>query len=554
MLSVFFRKTLFFKVSHTFSEVCTASIATPPVFCYTVGNFRAENARIFERIHVMRRNLILAVVLLLSACLTACGKNTTKDPAGDATPTATATPTEIPFTVDASARQVTFDVEGTHQTIDGFGAGFTWYSEMIFSLGKRETVLDLLFKDAGFTILRFKNEYGYGTQKFDSGATFNALYYKAAQKRADERGEKVTVLYSSWSPPASLKSNNRIEGYGTLKRGDDGNYMYDEFAQWWKDSVDAYRGYGIPVDYVSIQNECDFQASYDGCEFDSQETDSLASYPKAYLATYRLFRDSFGDDAPLMIGPETMTVASTTLRSYLRAIISEEPDSVAAVAHHLYLGGESSDDPNTCAPDSFLMNFKGVSSLAKDYGIRKWQTEFYRGTALQTANVINNSLIYENVNAYIFWGGVWAGQVTDGMDSGNLINVGRQFRDGMCPDGFMATGNYYAMRHFSEFIRPGYVRIDVKLSDATDVRSSAYKNDDGSVIVLVLLNNGTEPAKVQLPLENYTITNSKCYQSVFTEGYTAAMMYNDLGALDTNRTVTLPGESATTIVLYGKTK
>ena len=267
-----------------------------------------------------------------------------------------------------------------------------------------------------------------------------------------------------------------------------------------------------------------------------------------------MFRDTFGSDIPLMVAPETMSVAPTTLRSYLRPIIAEEPDSVAVIGHHLYLGGESSDDPNSCNADSFLMNFRGVTSLAKDYGARKWQTEFYRGTALETANVINNSLIHENVNAYIFWGGVWTGYPTDGIDAGNLIICGTRFRDGEFSKGYRVTGDYFAMRHFSEFIRPGYIRIDASLSNSGGVRLSAYRSEDNGTVVIVLLNNNAEPAKVQLPLENYNITSSKGFQSVFSEGYTEEMMYNEIGALDKDRLLTLPGESATTIVLTGSPK
>ena len=493
--------------------------------------------------HLIALLMTLCLVTALAGCTRGNGTN-----GATATPEPTSTPTPAPV-IDADARQVSLDLSGTHQKIDGFGAGFTWYANMIFQRGNYDEVLDLLFKDAGLTILRFKNEYGYST--FDSSATINKLYYNGAKKRAAERGEEVTVLYSSWSPAASLKSNNSINGHGTLKRDENGNYIYDKFAEWWKKSVDAYTEFGIPVDYVSIQNECDYAAGYDGCEFAETETADLASYPEAFLATYRLFRSSYGDNAPQMVAPETMTVGASTLRAYLRPILEAEPGSVDVIGHHLYLGGTSTDEPNNCEPDSFLLNFRGVSSLANDYSLRKWQTEFYRGTALQTANVINNSLIYENANAYIFWGGVWVGQVTDGMDSTNMIICGHQFRDGMSQSGYLACGNYYAMRHFSEFIRPGYTRIDIKLSDAEGVRSSAYKNDDGSTVVLVLLNNNVEQTKVQLPLDNYNLSSSQCYQSVFTEGYTADMMYKDLGSLDANNIVTLPGESATTIVLKG---
>ena len=496
-------------------------------------------------------NLVRIVLLLsLAALLCGCdgGKNTT-----DPTPTGAeeVSPTPLPtVVVDPDARTVTFDLEKQHQAIDGFGAGFTWYSELIFSLKSSQECVDLLFRDAGFTILRFKNELGYSSGGALGKARIDKEYYTRAQQYATERGETVKVLYSSWSPQATLKSNKRVEGGGTLAKDDSGNYVYDKFAKWWTDAVTLYRSQGIPVGYVSIQNECDFVASYDGCEFSATETAEQASYAEAFLATFRSFKDTFGADAPLMIAPETMTVDSSTLKRYIQPILDAEPGSIYAIAHHLYLGGTSSDDPNECAPDSFLMNFMGVKSLAAKNNLRKWQTEFYRGTALQTANVINNSLTYEDANAYIFWGGVWrAEEGNDGMDNGNLIIVGNEARKWPTEKGYLATGNYYAMRHFSQYIRPGYVRIDAGITGGTSVRSSAYVSPDGNTVVIVLLNNDAAATKVQLPLENFSAARSSIVQSVFTKGYTADMCYKDLGSLDANRIVALPGESVTTIVL-----
>ncbi len=241
-----------------------------------------------------------------------------------------------------------------------------------------------------------------------------------------------------------------------------------------------------------------------------------------------MFRDTFGADAPLMIAPETMTVDSQTLKRYIQPILDEEPGSIYAIAHHLYLGGESSDDPNECAPDSFLMNFMGVKSLAAKNSLRKWQTEFYRGTALQTANVVNNSLVHEDANAYIFWGGVWRAETgNDGMDNGNLLIVGNAATKWPNEKGFLVTGNYYAMRHFSQYVRPGYIRIDLGITGGNLVRGSAYVSPDGNTVVIVLLNNDTAATKVQLPLENYNITRSSVVQSVFTKGYTADMCYKE---------------------------
>ena len=43
----------------------------------------------------------------------------------------------------------------------------------------------------------------------------------------------------------------------------DGNFMYDEFAVWFKNSVDYFENTeDIKIDYLSIQNEPNFSATY----------------------------------------------------------------------------------------------------------------------------------------------------------------------------------------------------------------------------------------------------------------------------------------------------
>lgn len=505
----------------------------------------------------MKRTKYMLLILVLCGLCGLCGCSGSSDRNGTAptdvptvSPTAEPSPTPAPVVLD-NAMQFSADFTKKHQTIDGFGAGFTWYADYLFRTPGKEKALDMLFKDGGLTILRFKNEYGYSG--FENSAKTNFKYYEEAQKRANERNENVTVLYTSWSPEANLKSNHNINGGGTIKKDDDGNYMYDEFAKWWTDSVTAYRDHGIPVDLISIQNECDFQASYDGCEMESTETEKYASYPLAFLATYRLNKELFGDSAPLMIAPETMSVQPNDIKRYTREILQEEPGSIYALAHHLYVGGTSSDNPNSCDADSFMINFMNVDSYAKENNLKKWQTEFYRGTALQTANVINNSLVYENVNAYIFWGGVWNNESPKGeeMYSGNLIIAGNSAQKWPSADGFLATGNYYAMRHFSQFIRPGYVRVDASMPGNMKVRTSAYLSPDGSTLVIVVLNNSDSEVTFQCLPDNFSYTGSQSYQSVFTAGYTADMMYRDCGSLDGNGSMKMPAESVTTIVLTG---
>lgn len=502
---------------------------------------------------LLKRKLLLTVLAASLLLTTAC-QNADK-PGSAATPTGTVSDTPTPsagIAIDENALQLQYDASQKEQEIDGFGAGFTWYSNYAVDAHNSDEIMDLLFKDAGLSILRFKNDYDYDS--FEASAATNLAFYEAAKARAEERGEDVTILYTSWSPAAYLKSSGKVDGEGTLRRNQNGEYDYEGFAQWWLEGVQAYREKGIPVDVISIQNECDFIASYESCEFDQTETSKNACYADAFLATYRLLRDTLGDEIPLMIGPETMTVSSIDLRMYVQKIIEEEPESLYALAHHLYLGGTSTDDPVYCDYDSFLFNFMDNKEFIQKNNCKAWQTEFYRGTSLQTANVINNSLTYENVSAYIYWGGIWEAQKTDTIYDSNLIIVGKGIPNWPSEDGYLVCGDYYALRHFSEYIRPGYSRITASIKNDGNIRLSMYASPDQSRMVLVVINNGTEEETLQLPLEGYNVTGTKVIQSVFSENYTADMLYQDKGSLSDQNKVTLPAESVTTIVIDGSAK
>lgn len=502
----------------------------------------------------------MAICILFVLLLTGCGKNkansdsNVEQPEDSATvitePTKEAEEVQEPtqgIKIDDTYTQYVFDPAKTYQTIDGFGAAYTWYADRLLQKNNKEEAFDAFFSDGKMTILRFKNEYEYYVQDGAANANTMVSYYKNARKRAAEYGENVQVLLSCWSPPASLKENGQINGGSSLKKDENGQYCYEEYAQWWAESVEYYQSKGIQIDYVSIQNECDFQASYDGCEFATSETETQASYAKAYLAVYRAFQEKFGDTAPKMIGPETMSCNAGSLSAYMKDVIAEEPDSIYAMAHHLYVGGDSDEDTNTVLPGSFVSNFMNVSSFFEDY--KKWQTEFYIGHALETATLINNSLVYENVNAYIYWSGVWE-DTNESFENGQLLAC-YNASDG--DDGWSLCADYYALRHFSEFIRPGYVRINANSGDG-DVRTSVYMNEYSTKVAAVLINLSEEEKSFQIQGEGYTITDSTIYQSIFGDNCESADgLFANMGSLGEDNKITIPGKTVVTIDITGYT-
>jgi glucosylceramidase len=75
------------------------------------------------------------------------------------------------------------------------------------------------------------------------------------------------------------------------------------------------------------------------------------------------------------------------------------------------------------------------------------------------------------------------------------------------------TPIYYAMAHFSKYIRPGAKRID--FTNNSELQVTAVKNPD-SAIVIIILNESEESQKIELDLEDKKTKFSISSQAIQT--------------------------------------
>ncbi|MCQ2493662.1 MAG: hypothetical protein MJ104_03590 [Lachnospiraceae bacterium] len=495
---------------------------------------------------------VAGVVLASSLLLTGCSFGVL-DGDGMENPNAVTEPdetevieTSIFDSMDISGLEPTtlvMDTNTRYQTMDGFGGAFTWYGDILAKAKNSDEGYDAFFTDAKLSIVRFKNEYNYNVKGKASNASAMANNYKQARDRAALRGEKITVLMSCWSPPAYLKSDNAIDtGTGTLKRNEDGEYMYKEYADWWVESIEYYTSMGVVIDYVSIQNEVDFSPeSYEGCRFSPTETETYAGYDEAFIAVYDAFQEAFGADAPVLLGPETMSCALKDMLNYSTPIIEKRPEALGGLAYHLYVGGTSNEEENTVNVTSYKENFLGMETYFPD--TKKWQTEFFVGQGLETAELIWSALTKAEMNAYIYWSAIWADSTPDRFDSADLMEINNSGE-------WRLSSKYYALRHYSEFIRPGYQRIDVATEKFSD-EVCAFANDANTKIAMVIVNTTGKEKAYYISGTDYTIVDSAVYQSVYDGVGKEEDMYKAMGILGENGLVVIPANSVTTIDITG---
>ena len=483
---------------------------------------------------------------------------------------ANATAFTLTATGDATA-EVEVDFANPRQKIDGFGAADAFYTNSLSGLSGKEQIYELLFsRDAlGASILRVQNVYGQNPVGHPDADTAEIV-----AKASQYRGSPITVLMSSWSPPASLKASGQVSCNGSSQTEPGctlakvkGGYNYAGFAQYWFDSLNYYAGLGVTPNYISLQNEPDFTpGGYAGCRFDpTEETVGIyAGYKQALDAVYAKLQTM--TNPPAMVGPEVIGLGYNVIEGYLAALDPAELSELDAVAHHLYHGGDSG------APDSFNGSMLQLAGAAP--GRTLWETEFDytrvngvsdQSSAMDTAWLIHDAMATEEASAYLYWSYFWPNTNNPTADKNQLI-----YLDPSYPSGYHINDYYYALQHFSRFVQPGFQRI-ASMTGLDELRVTAYYSQQERRLVLVLINTsstdtlspalvlprhgprgsdggttlGASPLPQERPAQRQYITTA-VYRSTFSG---TSERFALQGPLPANGVVTLPPQAVATVVV-----
>jgi O-glycosyl hydrolase len=330
-------------------------------------------------------------------------------------------------------------------------------------------------------------------------------------------------MISSWSPPARLKSNgNTVRG--TLAKID-GKYAYAEFAQWWSDSLAACVKAGVKADYISIQNEPDYEAPWDSCRFSPTENSNLAGYDAAFEAVWQKLNAEMGEAMPKMLAPETYSL--NTAIDYIDNL--DNLSHVYGFAHHLYGCSGCGEAPDRYIPE--------MEKLKSKYGNKPlMQTEFQNepntwAGAMSTAILMHNCLTVENAAAYLYWDLFWG--PTSGMVS--LSPTDQSF--------YSIKPVYYAFKQYSAFTDSDWQRVEAS-TDNAGLRISAYISPDNQKLTAVIINTtaGTD-ITLNCSLKGFLVSKGEVYRSSETENCA------NVGSFKAGEPLKLPAKSITTLAL-----
>lgn len=434
---------------------------------------------------------------------------------------------------------LTVNAGKSHQTLIGFGAAVAWYTNYLTGFGADSPINDAAFRDLGLDIIRLRDHYG--RQEANNPSSINDEVTVLA-RATKSLGHSPKILLSSWSPPASLKLSGKelcrdtdAEESCTLVKDANG-FVYDQFANYFVESLDYYAASGIVPDYLSIQNEPNYTPNgWEGCRLEATESRVYPAYDKALSAVHTAL--SSVSDAPILIGPEPISLDNNVLDTYMSDVTRP---LLGGIAHHMYSRN------SWTAPDSYQPEMK--DALATANGVPLWQTEFdtQNGAGdtggFETAWVIHNSLAVENISAFLYWGLIWP------SNSAGLIWVTRDANTKTMQ--FTLRDQYYAVRHFARYTDPGYVRVDAT-SSLSDVRVSAYVSPDSSQLTMVLLNVGSSDVNVQLDsMAGFSAPHTEAYRTLFRTGDAGVSeRWQQLDGFDVNQLFTLPSRSVVTVVM-----
>ena len=465
-------------------------------------------------------------------------------------------------TASATASLHTADV---HQPIYGFGGSQTYSGDALADFPNKAAVYKALFQDLKIDIFRLRNYDKYPgeqakfervTREFAGGATRWGSDPKT-------RGGKMPVrlMFTSWSPPPSLKSNGLTSGRSdgtdkgranaTLKQDRTGKFMYSQYADWWLGSLQTFKRLsGVYPDYIALQNELEFPATYEGCLFlptegTNPQGDKIAGYEQALTAVSNRLTVALGAQTPKILGPETFSLKTST-NDPNHVIHYVDPATEAGktdlshlfgISFHIYGAGAADGNPGS-DPARFRTSLGELREAYRTGGVDKplFQNEFLEGDSMTAvAGIISDTLTEGDVSAYLVW-----------IAARSVKQPGYALVYYNPEDGSVERrGRFYAVKAFSEFVGEGWHRIGAECSDP-DIKLSAYVGPTAGDLVTVLINPTAQPHQVAVTPDGSDYKEEKTSQYRSSEGESGEH-WRELGPLAAGGMVTLIPHSVVTV-------
>ncbi|HBF85847.1 MAG TPA: glucosylceramidase [Streptomyces sp.] len=401
------------------------------------------------------------------------------------------TPTAFGAGNGGAGTNITVDENTRYQTFTGGGASFTdtaaWLmkgSGALSQATRDETMRKLFSPTEGIGLSFVRNpmggsdlaRFGYTYDDLPAGQTDPGLTkFSIAHdlqdvlpltKQAKQLNPALTTVASPWTAPAWMKDSGRLDG-GWLKAENYGTYA-DYFVKY----LQAWRDQGVPVDYVTAQNEPTCCSGYPSMSWNGSglayftKNELLPGLRSAGLPTKVLAHDWNWDSYDAYAAP---TVDDAAVRDH---------PNFGGIAWHGY-GGDIAKQT------SVHNRYPQLDAFQTEHSGGTWIADQQREDMLNIIDYTRN----------------WAKSVTKWSLA---VDQNRGPHNGGCGtcDGLVTVHNgdgrhgqvdytieYYTMGHLTKYVRPGASRI--ASTAASTVPNVAWRNPDGSKALIAYNGSGS---------------------------------------------------------------
>ncbi|MGQ4512560.1 ricin-type beta-trefoil lectin domain protein [Streptomyces sp. DW26H14] len=428
------------------------------------------------------------------------------------------TPVAFQSGTGGSGTNITVDENTKYQKFTGAGASFTdtaaylMNSSGALSQATRTDVMNKLFSPTsgiGVSFLRnpmgasdlARNSYTYDDGAADPSLSRFSLAHDQTDvipltKQAKQLNPALTVMASPWTAPPWMKDNDSYN-QGWLQ-----SQYYGAYAQYFVKYIQGYQAAGIPVDYVSEQNEPTVGSDYPGMNWNGSglayfaKNDLLPALQNAGLKTkvlaldwnpdsYQSFAAPSVDDAAIRDHPNFGGIAYHGYTGNIDVqtqVHNQYPDVPAFDTEHsggTWIGNQQNEDMNNLV----------------DY-FRNWGQSWVKWSLA----------VDQNMGPHNGGCGTCTGLVTVHDDGSGKVDY---------------TVEYYTMGQVTKFVKPGATRIDS--TSSTALPNVAFQNPDGSKALVAYNGSGSaQQIRVNWGGENFSYSVPANTSATFTWSGTQA--------------------------------
>ena len=424
-------------------------------------------------------------------------------------------------TAAAGTNTIVVDATQQYQTMDGFGAAFTdsaaYLLYQVAQPAELTSTMNDLFtwsgKGIGLSFMRIPmgaSDIALSVYSFDDVAATKTDYTLASFsiahdqayilpiiKQAKTLNPQMKLMASPWSPPGWMKDSGTMLG---------GNLLMSEanetaFANYFVKYIQAYEAAGVPIDYISLQNE---------------PLNNTTSYPSMYMSESTELAVLQGYVLPALTAANLSTKVfvydhNWDTPSYpeyvLQALTAQQLTHVAGTAWHGYAGTPG-------AQQTVENLFPAQGTWQTEHSGGTWVTDQFTADFLEITQVLRNS-----AKGYI----KWSLALNQNMGPNLTQNAGLGGCNTCTPlvtvngtTGTVAKDiEFYTLGHYSKYVLPGAVRI--YSSNTPAIATTAFQNTNGTTALVAFnISSSSQTFQVQWGEQAFCYTLPALSAGTFT--------------------------------------